>query len=338
MNWNEGFSALYELQRVNPVSWLDIGTLNFTAGSINRTDSELIESADLTMLESPGETWIRVYLKARQGDGGARVPLFTGLTSVPDRTGDGTRITYNVECYSVLKPLDDILLPRGYFAPAGADAGHVVYDLLRVGAAPVIVDDDSPLLTDAIVAEDNTTHLGMVHMILDAIGWRIRISGDGMIHVCAAATEPSATFDTFENDVIELATTDSQDWFTVPNCIRVVSGDKYVEYKDDDPEHEISTEARKGRRGGTGEIWIAETSPTVGTNESLAEYAVRKLNEAQQPSRKVSYARRYRPDVFLSDLVRLRLPVIGIDGTFKITSQTIELGFGARTSEEVVMV
>ena len=338
MNWNEGFSALYELQKVDPVSWYDAGSLNFTAGSIKRTESDLIESADLTMLESPGETWVRVYLKARQSDDGAREALFTGLTSVPDRTGDGTRITYRVECYSVLKPLEDMLLPRGYFAPAGSDAAALVYDLLRAGPAPVVVDDESPLLTDAIVAEDSTTRLGMVHMLLDAIGWRLRISGDGTIHVCPAASEPVAVFDTLENDIIELATTDSQDWFSVPNCIRVTSGDKYVEYKDDDPDKSVSIVSRRARRGGTGEIWISEASPTVGNNESLAEYAMRKLKEAQSPARRVTYARRFRPDVFLSDRVLLHLPVIGIDGTFKIESQTIELGFGARTSEEVVMV
>lgn len=338
MNWNDGFSALYELKKVDPVTWHDAGSFDFVSGSVKHSETGLLESADLSMTENPGECWIRVYLKARQDAGGAREPIFTGLTSVPERTGDGTRITYRVECYSVLKPLEDILTERGYYAPAGADGAQLVRDLLKVGAAPVVVEGESPGLTDPIVSEDGTTRLDMAWMILDAIGWRLRITGDGTIHICEAASEPVAVFDTMKNDIIENATTDSQDWFTVPNCIRVVSGDKYVEYKDDDPDDPISTASRKETRGGNGEIWVNENPSGIGDQESLAEFAMRKLLEAQHPARKVTYARRFRPGVLVSDLVTLHLPIIGIDGRFKITSQTIELTHGARTSEEVVMV
>ena len=145
-------------------------------------------------------------------------------------------------------------------------------------------------------------------------------------------------FDTLENDSIELAVTDSQDWFSVPNCIRVVSGDKYVEYKDEDPESALSTEARKQLRGGSGEVWMSETASAIGSNESLAEYAIRMLREAQAPARTVSYPRRFRPDVLATDIVTLHFPGIGIDGNFKVTSQRIELGYGCRTSEEVTAV
>lgn len=338
MNWNDGFSALYELMKVDPVTWYESGSFDFVSGSVKHIDSGLLESADLSMTENPGECWVRVFLKARQDAGGARTPIFTGLTSVPERTGDGTRIMYRVECYSVLKPLEDILTPRGYYAPAGADGAQLVKDLLKVGAAPVEVEGESPALIEPIVSEDSTTRLDMAWMILDAIGWRLRITGDGVIHVCEKTDEPVALFDTFDNDVIENATTDSQDWFTVPNCIRVVSGDKYVEYKDEDPDDPTSTVSRKEARGGNGEIWVNETPSGLGDQESLAEYAMRKLAESQHPARKITYARRFRPDVLVGDIVTLHLPVINIDGQFKITSQTIELSHGARTSEEVVQV
>ena len=190
MNWNDGFSALYELMKVDPVSWYDSGSFDFVSGSVRHMDSGLLESADLTMTENPEECWIRVYLKAKQEAGGARTPIFTGLTSVPERTGDGTRITYRVECYSVLKPLEDILTPRGYYAPAGANGAQLVRELLSAGAAPVVVEGESPALLEPIISEDITTRLSMAQMILDAIGWRFRITGDGTIHVCEAASDP----------------------------------------------------------------------------------------------------------------------------------------------------
>ena len=182
------------------------------------------------------------------------------------------------------------------------------------------------------------SRLDMAWLILDAVGWRIRIDGSGTVHICSAASEASAMFDALGNDVIENAVTDSQDWYSVPNCIRVTSGDTYAEFIDDDPDSDVSTIARKETRGGTGEIWMTESASALGDNESLAEYAIRILRQAQEPARSVSYSRRYQPDVLVTDLVIIHLPGIGIDGTFKVTSQRIDLGYGCRTSEEVTQV
>lgn len=338
MDWSKGFSAQYDLMQVDPVSFLDMGPLRFTAGTIDNSNSGLMQSADLTMTEDPGECWVRVYLKARQSDSGARVALFTGLTSAPERALDGRRNTFNVECYSVLKPIDDILVPRGYYAPAGADAAALVAELFSVGPAPVEVEPDGPGLIETIVAEEDMSRLDVAWLILDAVGWRLRIDGNGTIRICAYSSESSVTFDAREHDALELQLTDEQDWFSVPNCIRVVSGNNYVEYKDDDPDSRVSTVSRKATRGGTGEIWMNDNASSIGSNESLAEYAMRILKENQASARKVSYSRRYFPDLLVSDLVSLRLGGVGIDGTFRITSQRIELGYGCRTSEEVVAV
>ena len=338
MNWNSGFSALYELKKVDPVTFKDMGSFDFVSGTIDRISSGLMESADLTMTENPGECWIRVYLNAKQETGGARIPLFTGLTSAPERVLNGHREQYTVECYSVLKPADDILVARGFYAPAGVDAGRLVEELLSVGPAAVVVDGEGPSLTEAIVAEDSMSRLDVAWLILEAIGWRLRIEGDGTIHVCQSASDISAVFDTDENDVIELDVTDQQDWFSVPNCIRVTSGNSCVEYKDDDTDSPVSTIARKKARGGNGEIWANDTASAIGDNESLAEYAVRVLREKQSPARTISYTRRYRPDVLVSDLVELRLPSVKIDGKFRINSQAVTLGYGCRTAEEVTMV
>jgi hypothetical protein len=338
MNWNTGFSALYDLKKVDPATWMDVGSFDFVSGTIDRTGTGLMESADLTMTEDPGECWVRVYLKARQESSGARVALFTGLTSTPSRSLDGTRITYTVECYSVLKSAADILVPRGYYAPTGSDAALLVASLLSVGPAPVVVDGESPGLSEAIVAEDNMSRLDVAWLILEAIGWRLRVTGEGVVHICERASDSSAVFDTRDNDVVELAMTDAQDWFSVPNCIRVLSGDRYAEYIDDDPGSAVSTVSRKATRGGSGQIWMSDNASSVGDGESLAEYAMRILKQNQEPARTISYSRRYRPDVLVGDRVTLHLSSVGIDGVFKITSQTVALGYGCRTSEEVVAV
>ena len=297
-----------------------------------------MQSADITMTGNPGECLVRIYLRAKQGDNSERLALFTGLTAAPERGINGKRMTYNIECYSVLKPVSDVLIPRGFYVSAGANGADVVKELLSVGPAPVIIDGYSPALSGSIVSEDTMSRLDVAWMVLEAIGWRLKIDGDGTIHICAAASEPSAVFDMLDNDVIEMALTDAQDWYSVPNCIRVVSGDRCVEYKDIDPDSPVAIPARKQMRGGTGEIWMSDSASATGDNESLAEYAMRILRDAQAPARTITYTRRFQPDVHVTDLVMLRLPGIGINGTFRITSQDIELGYGCRTSEEVTAV
>ena len=336
MNWNKGFSALYEMKKVDPVSFMDAGSFVFTAGTIIRSDDTLVESADLTMKQDPGECWIRIYLKARQREDGERIALFTGLTCTPERSVDGNRVSFPVECYSVLKPAEDILVKRGYFAPTGASGALLAAELLKVGPAPVVCDENSPCLLDPIIAEDYDTNLSMAWKIIDAIGWRIRIAGDGTIHICPRPEQPAAVFDAFENDSIEPQITDVQDWYSVPNCFRVISGESYAEVKNID-ENYLSIRSRRQSRGGTGEIWAQDTAAAINDGESLSEYAARMLKEAQAPARSIKYDRRFRPDVTVSDLVRLHYPKQGIDGVFRVSEQKITLGHGCRTTEEVVM-
>lgn len=336
MNWDKGFSALYELKKVDSVSWLDAGSFDFVDGSVSKTDDDLQESATIQMTENPGECWMRVYLKARQGQDGARVAIFTGLASTPRRDLDGVRESFQAVCYSVLKPADDVLVPYGYYVPAGAEGARVAAQLLRVGPAPVTFRDDGPKLLEPIVAEDSDTNLSIAQKIVDAIGWRIRISGDGSISIEQMASDIGLRLDTMDHDAVELRISDTQDWYSVPNCYRVAAGDQYAVARDDDPDSPLSTVSRKEARGGTGEIWVGESGVSLGTNESLAEYAVRKLREAQAPARKVTYTRRFYPDITTGDLVSLHLPAHGIDGIFRISRQTIFLGYGAATQEEVI--
>lgn len=334
MNWNNGFSALYELYRVNPVSWQDAGAYELIAGQISKSEGGLIESADLTMSESPGECWLRVYLKARQGESGERVALFTGLASAPQRNLNGNSVTYKAQCYSVLKPVEDTLTPRGYFVAAGVRGAEAAAELLSIGPAPVTYETASPTLTEAIVSEDRDTYLSMAQKILDSIGWRIRISGHGEVEILPKAETESARFDEYENDSIEVSITDTNDWYSTPNCLRVVSGSDAVEVKDNS-DSVLSTSSRQIARGGNGEIWAQESVSSLGDGETLQAYAERRLKELQGPARKLAYSRRFRPDVTIGDKVRLHLPGHEIDDIFTVTSQRITLSYGAKVSEEV---
>ena len=333
MDWSKGFSARYILTTVDPKTWTDQKEFEFTEGSIDRdSTSDLRESASITMTEkiTDNECWVRIYLQARQGGSGAKVALFTGLTAFPERKLDGVRETYNIDCYSVLKPADDVILPRGYYAPAGSGAKQIKNLLNDCIPAPVYVEGTSPITTDNIVAEDGETRLTMALHILDAIGWRMRILGDGSIVICTNDNNSSLTVGINANDIIECDVTDTFNWYDTPNCFMAIHDDYGAAIaRDDSPDSYLST-VRRGR-----EVWKSETGVELSSGENIAAYAVRKLKELQNPARTIQYSRRFFEDVLLGDVVFLNYPRHNLTGKFRITSQSLSLEHGCRTKEEV---
>lgn len=331
MNWNKGFSATYYATIVDPATWRDTARIEIISGSVSRTSSSLRQSADITCrdYDPARETWVRVYLDARQGASGAHEAVFTGLATSPEISINGNIKEYPLQCFSVLKPAEDIYLPRGWYAPAGANGGTIIKELLEVCPCPVTVDEDSPFLSQSVIAEDSETHVSMVDKILKAIDWRLRITGDGSVEIAPQATTAAVMFDVLENDSIEPEISLAHDWYKCPNCFRAIRSDMSAVARDDNPESPLSTIAR-GR-----EVWAQDTSSALADDESIAEYAVRRLREEQAQYIKVSYNRRFNPGLVVSDKVRLHYPAQGVDGIYTVNQQDIELSFGATTSEEV---
>jgi len=328
MNWDKGFSAEYIAMRVNPKTWEDESEVLITGGKIDRDiESALIESANIETTEELGEMWIRLYLVAKQGESAERVPLFTGLTSSPTRSLQGYNPSFSVDCFSVLTPCADRMLPRGWFAPKDGNGAAIIADLLGIAGAEVETFEGGGTLTGAIVAESGETYLSMAHKVADAIGWQIRIDGRGKIHVEPFPDEPSIRFND-DNDVIQPNIKDTRDWYSCPNVLRVTYESYAAIARDDDPESPLST-VNRGR-----EIW-AEEAAQLSSSAPLAEYAQQRLKELQSPAREITYTRRFMPDLRPGDLVGIALPGADIDGTFRIKSQTVELGYGADTEEVV---
>ena len=334
MDWNKGYSATYYMKRIDPATWKDLETINLTGGSIKREASGLRQSADVDCVnyKIELEQWVRIYLDTRQNGAAAHVPLFTGLATSPEDEYSGIIRKNALECYSVLKPADDIYLMRGWYAQAGRHGGDVIKQLLEVIPAPVVIADESPRLEAAIIAEDSETRLTMVDKVLTAINWRLRIDGDGTVYVEPKPIEAVAMFDPIENDVIETELKISADWYSCPNVFMAISEDMTGIARDDSPDSPLST-VNRGR-----EVWMVEDGANLSETESIAQYAQRMLNEAQRIQKTVEYDRRYMPHVGIGDIVRLRYPAQGLDGIFAVDSQSIELGYGARTSEQISTV
>ncbi len=331
MDYSKGFSSAYYATIVDPATWRDIGRIELTGGTIKRSGAELAESADVDCVsyDQTAERWIRIYMNTRQGGEGEHNALFTGLATSPDRDISGRMVTNRVQCYSVLKPAQDILLPLGWYAPQGYNGADLARNLLQVSPAPVEIEGVAPALANSIIAEENETNLSMALLILEAINWRLRISGDGRIMLMPKATTAEITFDAVEYDCIETELEVGYDWFSCPNVFRAISDDLTAEVRDDDPDSPLSTVSR-GR-----EIWAQETNCDLNDGEGIGEYARRKLRELQIVAENISYDRRFHPDLRVGDLVRIHYPRQAIDGIYRIDSQSVELASNGRTSEEV---
>lgn len=335
MDWSKGFSARYRLVKVDPSAWADTETLDFTSGNVTRDSSALMQSADVELTKSIGgyEAWIRVYLDAEQGSGNReQVPLFTGLACVPTRSLESRRETYSVECYSVLKPVNDVILDRGWFAAKGAVVVDIVRDLLKVTPAPISFEEGSPRLDTYVLAEDGETNLSMAQYLLSLISWEIFISGDGRIVLRPIQDRVAAMFNSIKNDVIGINITDTINWYSCPNVFRAVSDVGSAVAVDDDENSPLSI-VNRGR-----EVWMEETNCILNSGETLQAYAERRLAEEQAPVRTFSYTRRFDPNVFPGDLVDISYPAADFNGLFRVTSQTITLGYSGEVQEEAILV
>lgn len=334
MDWSRGFSALYYATVIDPATWRDVSRFELISGSIKHSDDELLEAADIDCkgYDASREKWIRIYLDAKQDGGSVHVPLFTGLATSPNRSINGQIETTSLQCFSVLQPAKDILLPRGWYAPVDTPGADIIKRLLSIGPAPVYIANDSPKLEQAIIAENGENNLSMAQKIIAAINWRIRINGNGEIFIEPVNNNPVSIFDPIYNDVLETGLSIENDWYSCPNVFRAVVDDVYATAIDDNPDSALST-VNRGR-----EIYMEETDCYLMENETPAEYALRRLKEEQKVLATVSYTRRFIPDINCGDVVALHFPQQGLNGNFIITSQDISLEYGAAVSEEVMTV
>ena len=335
VDWSKGYSVSYYMTLIDSNTWRDIERIELTGGSISRSLDGLRQSASLDCSKYPPgiEQWIRVWMDVKQAGSNEHVPLFTGLATSPGREQEGVIETNSLECYSVLKAADDIDLLRGWYAPQGVRGGDVIKDLLSVVPAPVVVEENSPMLSDNIIAMDDDTNLSMIERLLVSMSaeeyWDLRIEGNGSIYIGPVSGDAVATFDPIDNPVVEPKISTSADWFSCPNVFMAINNDIVAIARDEDPESSLSIPNR-GR-----EVWMRETNCDLADNETTEQYAFRRLHEEQKIQQIASYDRRYIPNVFPGDYIRMHYPEQDLDGIFRIISQNIELSHSAKTSEEV---
>jgi len=333
MDWSKGYSSIIYMTIVDPISWRDIDRIEILGGTITHSYSDLREAADIDVAnyEETAEQLIRVWLDVSQAGDASHTPLFTGYATSPGRSISGNLVSNRLQCYSVLKPAQDILLPRGWYAPTGTNGAALVKDLLRCTKTKIDIEGTDEPLKEAILAEEGEHNLSMANAILSSMKWRLQIRGDGSILISPKPkiTDISTTFDSISNDILEQSISISHDWYNCPNVLRVVYGGLSVVVRDDSPTSKYSTVSR-GR-----EIWREESNAFLKEDESLSTYANRRMKELQKVATTINYTRRFQPDLYVRDNIRINYPSMDVKDIYEITSQTISLSENAKVSEEV---
>ena len=332
MDYRHGYIASYSVAVVDPRTWLDVGWLKIISGSTSRSETGLRQSADMTVrrYDKSIDKYVRVYLDTNQNGARAREPLFTGIATSPGDDHKEGVTDIRIQCYSVLKDAEDISLPLGWYAPAGASTAIILRQLFKGLPEPLIIAAGSPALSENIVAEASENVLTMTDKILTAINWRAQITGRGEIMFSPKPTDPAEYFGLNRNAVVETDFSHGRDFFNCPNVLRVSAGNESYIARDDDPNSPLSTVSR-GR-----EVQRSEDNITLAESETLQAYGVRRLRELQQMTETAQYTRLYLPGINVGDIVELNYPEL--KGRYTVTGQTMQFGAPCSVQESVKRV
>lgn len=331
MDWNRGYTATFELVKVNPRTWADSdrvgGLLSATVTRDSDGDCPLLESGTFEVDGDFSHGWHRLNMRTEQDGATELWPIATLLLESGEETRDRGVTTRKVDGRSVLQPAADRVVTVGTYAPQGADGALYAAQLLSdCIPAPVLVDGGFTLDSN-YVFEPGTSHLQCAWALLGAAGWCMRIAGDGTVLVSAKPDAPSMLLDRANSASVEPGATVTVDWSGVPNRYYAVEDGQFAEAVNDDPASEASTVSR-GRY-----VDVYDSSPTRVDGETLASYAQRKLVEASTLLCKVGYTREYRPDVVPFDVVRSSIDELGAVGDLRVISQTLTCGTGLTVEE-----
>ena len=330
MDWNQGYTATFRLYSVNQSTWGDGDEIeNLVSASVTKdNESSLIEDASISIDGEPIKGYVRLVLEAKNTSGMAKVNLGTFLVTSPKRSINGVLTTIDLECYSVLKPADDKLLPPGWYFPEGGDpiagASELLSNCLKCPVEPA----ESNLRTDQVkVAESNETALSMAKYLLEDTDWFIYIDGRGCVSIKKKPDNIVKMFDAYENDVLMPNITDESDIFDIPNILRVTdSSGNYETIYNNDEQSDTSIEKLGWEK------WSSEQL-SLDYGETLLGKGGERMEELSKTTRKINYSREFDPDVKLNDVALYMLPKQRIVGTFRIISQSLSIENGIKVSE-----
>ena len=343
-DWTKTMQQTFEYYVVDPGTWRDIKKIDYVLDSSISRDStlETLGSASITVSESIGECYIRIYLVTIQNGAKEKHSLGTFLVQSPSYSFDGKIKNITLDAYTPLLELKENPTPLGYSILKGENILEIAYRIVREQVrAPVVKTQNDEILKTNFVANLDDTWITFVKDLIANADYSLTLDDVGRIlftpNQDTMSLQPIWTYDDSNSSILYPDLTVDRDLYGIPNVVEVIYSDGteyyYGRAVNDDPSSPIST-INRGR-----EITHRESNPSMLGNPSqrrIQEYAENLLKELSSLEYTVTYTHGYCP-VRIGDCVRLNYKRAGIYGVkAKVISQNIKCESGCPVTEKAV--
>lgn len=343
-DWTKTMQQTFEYYIVDPGSWRDIRKINTVISSSITRDSSLetLGSANITISESIGECYIRIYLITIQNGIREKHSLGTFLVQSPSFSFDGKIKNVTLDAYTPLLELKENPTPLGYSVLKDENILETAYRITREQVrAPVVKPQKDEVLNTNFVANINDTWITFIRDLIANADYSLDLDEMGRIFFApkqdTMSLQPIWTYDDSNSSILYPELSVDRDLYGIPNVVEVIysNGNEYYYGKavNDDVSSPIST-VNRGRQ-----ITHRESNPSLlgSPNQArIQEYAENLLKELSSLEYTVTYTHGYCP-VRVGDCVRLNYSRAGINGIkAKVISQNINCESGCPVTEKAV--
>lgn len=343
-DWTKMMQQTFEYYIVDPGSWRDIRKINTVISSSITRDSSLetLGSANITISESIGECYIRIYLITIQNGIREKHSLGTFLVQSPSFSFDGKIKNVTLDAYTPLLELKENPTPLGYSVLKDENILETAYRITREQVrAPVVKPQKDETLNTNFVANINDTWITFIRDLIANADYSLDLDEMGRIFFApkqdTMSLQPIWTYDDSNSSILYPELSVDRDLYGIPNVVEVIysNGNEYYYGKavNDDISSPIST-INRGRQ-----ITHRESNPSLlgSPNQArIQEYAENLLKELSSLEYTVTYTHGYCP-VRIGDCVRLNYSRAGINGIkAKVISQNINCESGCPVTEKAV--
>ena len=343
-DWTKTMQQTFEYYIVDPETWRDTRKINTVISSSITRDStlETLGSASITIAESLGECYIRIYLITIQNGIREKHSLGTFLVQSPSYSFDGKIKNVTLDAYTPLLELKENPTPLGYSVLKDENILDTAYRIVREQVrAPVIKPQKDEVLNTNFVANLNDTWITFIRDLIANADHSLALDDMGRIFFSpnqdTMSLQPIWTFDDSNSSILYPELSVDRDLYGIPNVVEVIysNGNEYYYGKavNDDPSSPIST-VNRGRQ-----ITHRESNPSLlgsPNQDRIQEYAENLLKEMSSLEYTVTYTHGYCP-VRIGDCVRLNYRRAGLNGIkAKVISQNIKCESGCPVTEKAV--
>ena len=343
-DWTKTMQQTFEYYIVDPGTWRDTRKINTVISSSITRDStlETLGSASITIAESLGECYIRIYLITIQNGIREKHSLGTFLVQSPSYSFDGKIKNVTLDAYTPLLELKENPTPLGYSVLKDENILDTAYRIVREQVrAPVIKPQKDEVLNTNFVANLNDTWITFIRDLIANADHSLALDDMGRIFFSpnqdTMSLQPIWTFDDSNSSILYPELSVDRDLYGIPNVVEVIysNGNEYYYGKavNDDPSSPISI-VNRGRQ-----ITHRESNPSLlgsPNQDRIQEDAENLLKEMSSLEYTVTYTHGYCP-VRIGDCVRLNYRRAGLNGIkAKVISQNIKCESGCPVTEKAV--